>query len=368
VQEETSRQLFKSSSTGYVSPLWEQWIVFGSLLIIALGLLVGWFNLWRYHRNQVFILLLGGVAVGFLPMQALRLTSSGWETANRSSEFLFIGVGFVLAYAMDQLWHSGWIKRDSLWISAATAVILIFGGFIAGWPPQARMSRPYLVDTGSHIVQPQSVEVAEWMLDHLGPDHHVATSKSGSKILSAYGDQAPFTGGAYGIKDMLYSEAVGAGEAEIIRGAGIEYIASDRQRISWDYMIGYFFLNRKSSPSYEFREFETYEKFDTQPGVNRILDSGNIVVYDVRAYLEPLLEEKETPSLMSVTRSLNSVSKVQPLREGTEGKKESRGLKSASFASNLQSSLESEAPNSLACMPHCRSDERSRFKTGYISP
>jgi hypothetical protein len=372
VQEETSRQLFKSSSTGYVSPVWEQSIVFGSLLIIALGLLVGWFNVWRHHRNQQFFLFLGGIALGFLPIQGLRLTSAGWETANRSSEFLFIGVGFTLSLAIDQLWRSGWIKREYIWIPSVTAVVLIFGGFIAGWPPQARMPRPYLVDAGSHIVKPQIVNVAEWILDHLGPDHHIATSKSGSKVLSAYGEQAPYTGGAYGIKDMLLSDVVGRGEVEIIQGAAIEYVVSERQRISWDYMIGYYFLNRKSNPVYEFLEFDTYEKFDDQRGVNRILDSGNIVVYDVRTYLDAPLEGQETPAIAAQPSQATTVQPhsadggIPPGRK-KEGKKGGRELIFAAFVEDARASIGLETPNSQACIPHCRKSITSIFKSGYES-
>jgi hypothetical protein len=326
MQEESTRQLFKSTSTGYVSPMWVQLTVFCSIMIIALGLPIGWLNIWRRYRHQIFVLFLGVIAFAYLPMQALRLTSSGWETGNRSSAFIFIGIGFVLALAVDYIgrfaWHvksffgkfvprglrrftigmsvrhgvgrlrefvtnlSSWIQRKSTWIHAAIVVVLIFGGFMSGWSPQARMPRPYLVGTGSHLVEPQVVEVAKWTHDYLGPDHRIATSKVGDKLFSAYGGQTPFTGKPHGIKAMLFSAAVGPSERMIIRNAGIEYIAYDRRRISWDLMIGLYFFNQKSSPSYELIEFETYEKFDGLQGVNRVMDSGDIVIYDVRVYLE----------------------------------------------------------------------------------
>lgn len=314
-QEESARQFFTSTSTGYVSPPWVQLIGFCSVLIIALGIPIGWLNIWRRYRHQIFFIFLGVIALAYLPMQALRLTHAGWETGNRSSAFIFIGVGFVLALATDYVWRfawhvknflgkfvprglgdsvvniTSWVQWKSTWIHAAIVVLLIFGGFLSGWPPQARMPRPYLIDTGSHNVEPQSVEVAKWTHDYLGPDHRIATSKVGSKLFSAYGGQTPFTGKPHGIKSMLFSGTVGPSEREIIQMAGIEYIASDRRLISWDHMIGLFFFNQKSSPSYELIEFETYEKFDGLKGVNRILDSGDIVIYDVRVYLKTPLED-----------------------------------------------------------------------------
>jgi hypothetical protein len=328
MQEETGRQLFKSTSTagGYVTPLWIQLTMIGSVMIIALGLPIGWLSIWRRFRHQIFFLLLGVISLGYLPMQGLRLTSAGWETANRSSEFLFIGVAFVLALAIEHIWRlawdvksifekfvpsglrrfrinisgrdgvrrlqsfvtklSSWIQWKFAWIYAPIMVVLILGGFMSGWPPQTRMPRPYLVAAGSHIVEPQSVEVAKWTFDHLGPDHHIATGKVGSKLLTAYGEQVPFTGSAYGIQDLWFSAVVSSSERGIISYAGINYIAYDRRRISWDDMIGLYFSNQKSSPSYELVELETYNKFDGLKGVNRILDSGDIAIYDVRVYLE----------------------------------------------------------------------------------
>ena len=183
-----------------------------------------------------------------------------------------------------------------MWIQPAIIVILFFGGFIAGWAPQARMPRPYIVDTGSHIVESQNIQVAKWTLDYLGPDHRIAASRADAKALSAYGEQTPFTGTAHGIRDMLLSAVVGPSEVEIIQTTGIEYIAAERRSISWDHLIGFFFLNQKSSPSYELLEFETYQKFDGLEGVNRILDSGDIVIYDVGVYLEAPVEGRKTPS------------------------------------------------------------------------
>lgn len=302
-QEETTRTLFKSSSTGYVSPLWEQLTVFGSVLLVVLGLPIGWWHLWRRYRAPIFFLLLGAVALVYLPMQGLRLTSAGWETANRSSEFLFIGVAFILALAIEQLWQVAWLRLRFGWATSLIIMVLFFGGFIAGWPPQARMPRPYLVSTGSHLAEPQAIAAAKWTLDFLGPDHRIATSKVGAKLISAYGEQSPFTGKPYGIKDMLFSSVVGPSEKDIIRGAGIEYIASERRLISWDHMIGLFFFNVKSSPSYELVESETFEKFDGLEGVNRIMDSGDIVIYDVRIYLKAPIDVKGTPSSPSGIKS-----------------------------------------------------------------
>lgn len=292
IGEESSRQLFRSSSTEYISPLWEQFTAFGAVILISIGMPFGWLEIWRRHHKKVFFLFLGVIALAYLPMQLLRFTSAGWETANRSSEFLFIGVAFVLALSVERYWLSGRSGWSTPLGFVAFVVILIFGGFIAGWPPQARLPRPYIVATGSHMIEPQSITVAKWTREYLGPNNRFATGKVGAKLLNAYGGQDPFTGGAYGIKDMLFSSQVGSSERDIIQGAGIRYILSDRLLVSWDHMIGLYFFNHEKSPARELIGSPTFEKFDGLENVNRILDSGDIVIYDVGVYLETTIESR----------------------------------------------------------------------------
>ena len=291
VGEGKSRQLFASGS-GYVSPLWEQLTVLGSVTLITIGLPFGWFEIWQRHRNNALALVLAAVALFYPPMQLFRFTSRGWETANRSSEFLFIGIAFVLALSIVKFWLARWSGWVSNTVLSGFVVILFFGGFIAGWPPQARLPRPYIVAAGSRLVEPESVVMAKWTFDFLGPDNRIAADKVNAKLLNGYGEQAPFTGGAHGIKDMFFSDNVGRGERNIIRQTGIQYIVSERRLISWDHMIGLYFLNQESSPSWELEliDSETYEKFEGLERVNRIFDSGNIAIYDVGVYLETPIE------------------------------------------------------------------------------
>lgn len=286
-QEEKARELFMSSATGTSVPLWEQFVTFGSVILIALGLSFGAFEIWKRHRSRVFALLLTAIGVTYLPMQLLRLTKAGWETANRSSEFLFIGIGFVLALGIVNLWFNKWPGLNNQLVFGALAVILFFGGIIAGWPPKARLPRPYQVSAvGGHLVRPPVVSVAEWMAIYLGRDNRIAASKSDAKMFGVYG-QYPYTGSGGGIRDMFFSDGVGPSERSILSKRDIEYIAVDRKQVSWDHMIGNYFFSNKYSLSWELELVDPriFGKFDNLPGAIRMLDAGQIVVYDIDKYL-----------------------------------------------------------------------------------
>ena len=93
---------------------------------------------------MTLILVLMGLAYfGFL---VLRLSPQAWETANRASEFLYLGLAFLLAIGAVELWRQSrfpWIGKIVFMLCTG---ILVFGGVIAGWPQgsgfAAAFSRP----------------------------------------------------------------------------------------------------------------------------------------------------------------------------------------------------------------------------------
>lgn len=326
-EEETSRELFTSTkvSTETRAPLWEQFVAMGSVIMIALGLPLGAYTIWRQHRHKVFALLLGAIALAYLPVQMLRLTDAGWETANRSSEFLFIGIGFVLALGIVNFWLSYWTRSKSKLLLAGLTVILFFGGLIAGWPPRARLARPYIINTEGHLVRPQVVTIAEWMVEHLGPDNRIAASKADAKVLGAYG-QYPFTDNGP-IKNMFLSEGFGRSERNTLLKRDIQYVVSDRKVVSWDHMIGYYFYSRFSNRSSDLRLVEPpiFEKLEGVTGITRMLDSGDIVIYDVQMHLAAYKEVEETTSeeativAMPVASMCVDLDRLLPIKDSGAG-------------------------------------------------
>jgi hypothetical protein len=282
--EANTRQLFQST-TGYVAPLWERLMGISAILLMLLGVPFGLRRIWQHFRGHPITMVLAGAALLYFAMLGLRFVPAAWETGNRASEFLFIGLSFVLACAVMELWnlrHAPWLSRIIILCSVA---IIFMGGVIAGWPPLLRLSKTVQVTVDNVMIEPQGYAAAGWMRATLGKNNRVATDDSNARLMLTYGEQIPFTGRNPDIKDLLGTPDIPAWEVELMQDNQIQYIAFDRRLISWDNMEGYYFDETGGSPIADTAliDPEVYGKFDKPTNVNRIFDSGNIVIYDVKA-------------------------------------------------------------------------------------
>lgn len=284
VGQEGTRELFHSSS-GQIAPLWERVTGLSSVFLSFAGLPLGLWLFWRRYRHHALALVLATLAVGYFGMLGLRLTPAGWETGNRSSAYLFIGLAFILAIGFVEFWlplRVTWRMRVGF---AAYVAIIFMGGIIAGWPPTLRVAQPYLVQTQSQIIEPQGLTVAQWTHAKLGANNVIVADNSNAGFLLAYGGQAALVDRKFRVDQILRLPGLDNSQIANIKTYKIRYVLMDRRQISQDNMAGYYF-NRPDNtgvPSAAWLEPEVYEKFDHIPTVSRILDSGNIVLYDVGA-------------------------------------------------------------------------------------
>ncbi|MGE5141641.1 MAG: hypothetical protein ACM3JD_19420 [Rudaea sp.] len=277
-----TRELFTSSG-GRVAPLWERAVGIGSVLVSAVGLPFGLWRVWNDQRKNPFALFLGGASCIYFGALALRFFPAAWEIANRASEFVFVGVSFVLALATVWLVGTRWLTGARQALLAAAFALLFVGGLVAGWSPNARLARPFLTEADGHTVEPQGLVASEWMLSFLGPKNRIASDPSNMHFLLTYGNQWPFSGNAYGIQSMMQATAIDQSVVSIIRSTGVRYILVDKRQISADQLVGVY-LDRPSDPADSaLLSRKVYGKWDGQAGVSRIYDSGNIVIYDVSA-------------------------------------------------------------------------------------
>lgn len=286
--EEAARPLFQGSSSsggGSVTPLWERMTGIGSVLLCLLGLPFGLVQVWRRYRDMPIALVLSVLGVAYFGMLGLRFTSAGWETSNRASAFLFLGLSFLLALGIVEFWmaqRAAWLRRM---IFAACITVVFLGGIIAGWRPEIRLARPYLVDVDGLLIPPQGVAAATWASSHLEPRARMAADQSNARLMLAHAKMFSITGRRFGLQSMIEAKQIGRGEREILDVIDVRYIVVDRRRISWDNMLGMYFnhaqqLANQKSP---FFDPAVSAKFDREKTVSRIFDSGNIVIYDVEA-------------------------------------------------------------------------------------
>lgn len=294
----SGRELFRSN-TGYAAPLWERFAALGSVAAILLLLPFGFLQLRRGYWNKPFALLLGGAALAYPALLTLRLTRTSWEISNRTSEFVFIGLAFVLAAGLLEIGPLAHgtisnrinavgsrlaIVRSPVFLSALTTLLFV-GGVIAGWPPNARLSHPYQVRVGKEMIYPQGITAANWMRANIEKDSRVGTDYQNAHLLVAYGDQYPLTGDARGIRALLDTRRIDSGALEILRVGRLQYILLDRRLIREDPLVGMYFVENLNQSNLRDKYFDAdvYQKFENEKTVSRIYDSGNIYVYGVEA-------------------------------------------------------------------------------------
>lgn len=278
---QTPRVLFQSSSGSTASSL-EQIVGIGAVIIMAAGVPGGLREFWRRYQTRGLVLILVLMGLAYFVNLGLRLSPQAWETANRASEFLFIGLAFLLAIGVEGLWK----VKKAPWIGSAVftacACIVFMGGIIAGWSPQLRFQQPSQVKAGNSIIEPQGISVARWFLSTLGQGNQVGSDPSNARFLLTYGKQFAYEGSHPDVQDILTTPDFPDWQKQILQAFSIRYLVIDRRKVSQNSMTGYFFDQNggeglPSNP--QWIDASVFRKFDRIPATNRILDSGNIVVY-----------------------------------------------------------------------------------------
>jgi hypothetical protein len=272
------RELFGPSSIASgvrVTPVWERVIGFASVGLILLGLPFGMFQIWRRYRTSALALTLAAVALAYPTSLALRLTKSGWELGNRSSELVFVVVGFVLAVGIVELWVHSRLQRIQAFAFVACASVIFIGGVIVGWPPLWRLPGPYLVNSGTRSVEPESVAMAEWVRSYLGPNNRVGAYGMDTMLLGSYGEQHIMTSlsGGVDVEWVLLKPNIESDRDSLLQRGQVQYLVTNRRLDSKPGLASRYWAETKTGPA--------LAKFDHIKHVSRIFDSGNMLIYNV---------------------------------------------------------------------------------------
>ncbi len=284
--QRTARKLFSNPAAR--TPLWDIVTGYASVALILLGLPFGLWRLWQRHRTIALAVVLALGALAYPVSLGLRLTPGGTETSNRSSEFLFVGIAFVLAIAVAELetpHRVQWMRWGAflLWAS-----IIFIGGITIGTAPYARLPGPYLVGADQRSVDARKLTTAEWARMYLGPGNRMLTDRMGRELMGSYGEQDPQQGFSDGMRVALvfFSRQFDAADKKILHGDGIRYIVVD-QRLSTALPLQgeYYDANEPNGKHHTTPvSHAALVKFDNVEGVSRVFDNGSIKVYDVGVY------------------------------------------------------------------------------------
>jgi heme A synthase len=281
--ESASRQLFQNSS-GYVEPVWERVVALASEVLVMLVLPLGLFQIWLRYRGNVIALALSVGALAYPVSQALRLTPAGAESGVRSTEFLFLGISFVMAIgiAQFQLFRRS-SRKQSILLLSSLAIVIVGQVVSGGSPAWARMPGPYLVSADQRSIVPDSISAAEWAGSHLGAGRRIASDRINTLLLATYGDEVTFTSVSekVPVRPLFIAPEFGFAEQTILQQDHIQYLVVDHRLSTTLPWAGAYFDDQETNNGPI--DPAALAKFDAVNDVSRLFDSGNIVIYDVEA-------------------------------------------------------------------------------------
>jgi hypothetical protein len=225
-EHHASRALFANAGQAVTAPRWEDAVAAGATLAILAALPLA-LNRIRRTSLPVIAKLLALSSLIWVVLIPLRLTAGGQETANRSSEFVYVGVALCFAVLLESFLDSGRWRR----MSALAVVALVFAGGVAvSWNYSQRLAPDYRLTNGSAVVTPGDQALARWMLAALGPGHRVAADPQTSLALGAAGRQDVLSAAEDGARiwQIFYPRTVDGEVRAEIRRSRVQYVVVQR--------------------------------------------------------------------------------------------------------------------------------------------
>lgn len=186
----TQHQLFSGSTV----PGYEKLCAYAAPVIVLLLIaLVGWRYLRRPRSVPPFRLLILPLALAVLYLASLpfTLTASGGESAHRSWEYSYLGVGIVagVAFGVCETWLRGrnwkWTRLGVALLASVLAVMLI-GNVASGEDVQYRFPGPYTFGSDTWSDSSSLNAVITWLNAHVPVGAHVLCDRTTAEYVEAF--------------------------------------------------------------------------------------------------------------------------------------------------------------------------------------
>jgi hypothetical protein len=272
--------------SGQPTPLWERLIAAASVILIGLGLPFGLLCLWLRFRANALAWMLGIVALFYPVSHVFRFTKFGSEIADRSAAFLFIPLACVLAIFIAQFWSTQRLTWKWRTVLTGAIAVLLLGSFIIGnGPASTFLPGPYQVGADGYSIEPEGIQTGLWTLSFLGPNNRISTDRTNRMLLSTYGDQRMITtlDDRIDVTPVFFSSTFGPNEISLLHDAQVRYLAVDLRLSTGVPVLGFYFELGEPNTFQHTQPIErqALTKFNTVSQIDRIYDSGNIIIYDV---------------------------------------------------------------------------------------
>jgi hypothetical protein len=277
-----ARRLF-ASHAGFVSPLPEIVTAYLAVGLLVLALPFVLVHALRGRRPSAIVLALALGALCYPASLALRFTSTGAETSQRASEFVFLALAILGADWLVGLRSTR--LRPPRAIAFVGLLIVVGGGIVTGNPPIGRLPGPYHVGAEQRSIEPEGVAAASWALVELGPDNQIVADRTNAKLMGSVGLQYPVTSANshLGTAWAMYAVTLDQTNLDVLRLGHIRYLVVDL-RLTED-IPEYPYVFEQSEPDAGNHTapmpLAAVRKWESLQGVTRIYDSGDIIIYDI---------------------------------------------------------------------------------------
>lgn len=276
---ESGPRPFFQSSAGQTASWGLQVTTITSVLLILAALPFGMRVVWRRYGFHPIALTLVLISCCYPVLQVVRLTPVGLAIATRITAMVFVGVAFVLAVAVVHFLE----KRQFSWSALLRVqgwLLLIFVGSMASILSAWQLPGPQIAGSYTRSLDNERVAAAEWSRATLGPGQRFAAPMEHPSIfvVGSYGEQRVVTHVADRIwLQSLYTEPqVDEGKKNLLRRGQVDYLWEDTQATAL--RLG------QPAQSTSAPQAAQATKFDALPKVDRLFDSGAIIIYDVEIY------------------------------------------------------------------------------------
>ena len=278
--EDPPRSLFEGDGPAVEpTPLLAKGVAVLAVLLLAALLPFGLRELWRRHRRKPFALLFAIAGVAFFGTLALRLAPPAWETGNRASEFLFIGLAFTLSCAF----LAGLNRFSNRWaarlVAAGAVALILVGGALSGWPWDSQLAKPMRISAGGRVLPSPSLSAAEWAEERIEGGRFAAAAADAGLLLVPGGKSA-LAGSSPAIESILDAESFEDWELPLLERHKLRYVVADRRWVSADTLRGHFFATEEPSGRV-LKDKSTTSKFNQLPDASRLYSNGAITIFDL---------------------------------------------------------------------------------------
>ena len=275
----TSRTLFANTGQVATAPEWERMAAIAATLVILAAIPLA---LYRSRRTGLPVIakLLAWSSLAWVALLPLRFTTGGQETANRSADFLYVGIAICFALLLEPFLEASRWRR----ILALCLVALLFvGGVSVSWEYSQRLAPDYRLTNGSTVVTPDDQALAQWMLATLGPGHRVATDSQTGLALGSVGRQDVLSSAEDGSQIWLifYPPTVTSGVLAEIHRSAVQYVVVQQDVL--DVPTGNTRFDDSEPAQYYNSPLPaaSLAKFDASPAFREIYAIGSLRVYQV---------------------------------------------------------------------------------------